>query len=99
VVIVVSALSSDSNLSCVITENFFRFSASFDRIKRFIKEYSFPIAFIFLCETGNKCLWFVNISVTDGALDDGRAYVYMLGSDLIADTSSKDVLTFARILN
>jgi hypothetical protein len=99
VVDVISALSSDSNLSCVITENLFGFSASFDRIKRFINEYSFPIAFIFLCETSNKDFWFVNISLTDGVLDDGKAYVCVLGSDLVADTPHKDVLTFARFLN
>lgn len=81
-------------LNYIISDTLTGFTASSDRLKRFVRESPYPLAFIFVYESRN-----LNPDLADSTLSDGRFYTCMLGSELLAKRRNEKVDLFLSILD
>jgi hypothetical protein len=83
-------------LTCIVTENFFSFSTSVARTKRFVETYpETPIAFIFVFDRQAQTAQMHQAGFSDGALIDSREFSCIRGSDFVAAHPSPRVCTQA----
>jgi hypothetical protein len=81
----ITASLSKTGLSCIITETLPAFIGSAIRLKLFIKERSAPIAFISTWSSGIEGSRKDAAGFTDGMMEDGKRFTFVLGTEIIAD--------------